>query len=223
MPRMFCFVALGELQKERPAYRPDATGGKTADGSGAVKSWWGEVIRRTALGAGADARRLDEGLDVAVDELLHVFSSKEGYKFVDGALQTLSTLHDLGVKTGLVSNCDSGILRALEDLGATSFLEPTVISEFEGFGKPDERMWQVACQWAGLPLEQAVHVGDEFDADVLGASRAGVRPIWFRPTGETDRHVNDADRVAPEGVEVVENLIDVVEVVKRWNSDGNHA
>lgn len=58
--------------------------------------------------------------------------------------------------------------------------------------------------------------------DVLGATRAGVRAIWFRPPGMTDRHVSDADQVPPEGVQVVENLIDVVDIIKRWNSDTNH-
>jgi len=41
------YKALGQVQIERPAYA-----------SGAPE-WWGEVIRRTALGAGADPTRKD--------------------------------------------------------------------------------------------------------------------------------------------------------------------
>ena len=37
-----CSKALKELQTEKPAYHSGAD------------DWWGEVIRRTALGAGAD-------------------------------------------------------------------------------------------------------------------------------------------------------------------------
>jgi hypothetical protein len=52
---------------------------------------------------------------------------------------------------------------------------------------------------------------------VLGASRAGLRPIWFCPPGQ-DTHVEpDTERVVPENVVVVEKLVDIVELVKRWN------
>ncbi|KDN49664.1 hypothetical protein RSAG8_01729, partial [Rhizoctonia solani AG-8 WAC10335] len=217
----------------------------------AVRSWWKEVIRRTALGAGADPQSMrlklannrlsgaimetDRHLDDAVTELLHIFSSKEGYKLIDGALQTVSTLKtDLGVQTGLVSNCDTRIrkpdlartcyaysssrkVHALDDLEITSHLSPTVISELEGFEKPDARMWQVACQRSWTELGEAVHVGDDFDADVLGAMRAGVKAIWYRPPGQDNNIVGDAEKVAPEGVVVVEKLMDVVDIVRRWN------
>ncbi|KAG9087277.1 hypothetical protein FS749_003033 [Ceratobasidium sp. UAMH 11750] len=76
--------ALRELQAERPAYR--AAVGKTGDAE--TKSWWGEVVRRTAVGAGADDTQITDRLDEAVTDLLHIFSSKEGYMLVDGASET---------------------------------------------------------------------------------------------------------------------------------------
>ena len=39
---VFCYVALKELQTDKPAYQSGAD------------AWWSEVIRRTAIGAGAD-------------------------------------------------------------------------------------------------------------------------------------------------------------------------
>ena len=52
--------------------------------------------------------------------------------------------------------------------------------------------------------------------DVMGAKRAGLRPIWFRPPGET--HVEgDETRDVPEGVPVAKSLLDVVEFVRKWN------
>ncbi|CAE6465487.1 unnamed protein product [Rhizoctonia solani] len=92
-----------------------------------------------------------------------------------------------------------------------------VVSELEGFEKPDARMWQVACQRSGTELAEAVHLGDDFDADVLGATRAGVKAIWYRPPGQDNNIKGDAEKVVPEGVAVVENLVDVVDIVRRWN------
>ncbi|KAL5631237.1 hypothetical protein ACGC1H_006924 [Rhizoctonia solani] len=210
-------TALREVQQERPAY---AYGNGKTDGveNDAVRSWWKEVIRRTALGAGADPQKTDAHLDDAVAELLHIFSSKKGYKLTEGTLQTVSTLQsELGVQTGLVSNCDARILHALEDLEITSHLDPMVISELEKFEKPDAHMWQVACQRSGTELGEAVHVGDDFDADVLGATRAGVRAIWYRPPGQDNNIEGNEENIVPEGVVVVEKLVDIVDIVRRWN------
>ena len=43
-------TALKQLQAEKPAYRDGA------------EAWWGEVIRRTALGAGADTKGAQDSL-----------------------------------------------------------------------------------------------------------------------------------------------------------------
>ncbi|KAJ1304811.1 hypothetical protein OPQ81_005946 [Rhizoctonia solani] len=217
--------ALREVQQERPAY----ANGKTEPVEGdAVRSWWKEVVRKTALGAGADPQKMslkstsdvtetDKHLDDAVTELLHIFSSKEGYKLSEGVLQTISSLKtELDIRSGLVSNCDTRILHALEDLEIATYLNPMVISELEKFEKPDPRMWQVACQRSGLDVGEAVHVGDDFDADVVGAMQAGVKAIWYRPPGQ-DNDKDDMERVVPKDVMVVERLVDVVDIVRRWN------
>ncbi|GAB1524709.1 hypothetical protein RhiTH_007863 [Rhizoctonia solani] len=212
---MCAWTALRQVQRERPAYGDGKTGPVESD---PVRSWWREVISRTALGAGADPQRTEDHLDEAVTELLHIFSSKEGYKLSDGALQTIKTLNnELGIRTGLVSNCDSRIVDALRDLKVANHLDPMVFSEFEKCEKPDVRMWQVACQRAGMEVKEAVHVGDEFDADIVGATRAGVRAIWYRPSGQ-DTHVEeDATIIVPEGVIVAKKLTDVVDIVRGWN------
>ncbi|QRV94240.1 haloacid dehalogenase [Ceratobasidium sp. AG-Ba] len=213
--------ALRELQTERPAYRSAGKMGKGEDAGEdgeQVRNWWGEVVRRTAVGAGADNNQMNERLDDAVTDLLHIFSSKEGYKLVDGAFQTLSALNgELGVKTGLVSNADLRILKALDDLGATSLFDPTIISEREGIEKPDRRMWEIACRRAGVEPGEAAHVGDEYDADVVGALNAGLKSIWYRPVGEPLHRDEDAGKQVPRGAELAEHMLDVVEIVKRWN------
>ncbi|KAG9105315.1 hypothetical protein FRC07_009395 [Ceratobasidium sp. 392] len=203
---MACSAALREVQADRPAY--GATAGKTGDaGEDEARSWWGEVIRRTAVGAGADNNQINEHLDDVVTDLLHIFSSKEGYKLADGAFQTLNELNnELGIKTGLVSNSDSRILRALDDLGALTLLDPVLVSEREGIEKPDKRIWELACQRVGVEATEAVHVGDEYNADVLGAREAGLRSIWFRPVGEELHREEDAGKDVPEGAELAEHL-----------------
>ncbi|KAG8686217.1 hypothetical protein FRC08_012680, partial [Ceratobasidium sp. 394] len=122
------------------------------------------------------------------------------------------------VRTGLVSNADLRILKALDDLGAMSFLDPAVVSEREGIEKPDRKMWELACRRAGVELGEAAHVGDEYHADVVGAREAGLRSIWFRPVGEELHREEDVGKDVPEGAVLAERLLDVVGIVKKWNN-----
>jgi FMN phosphatase YigB (HAD superfamily) len=43
----------------------------------------------------------------------------------------------------------------------------------------------------GVPLREIAHVGDAWEADVMGALGAGAKAIWYSPTDE---------RALPEGV-----------------------
>jgi len=70
-------LALKQLETERPAYEQGH------------ETWWADVIRRTAVGAGAPAGAVEPALPTLVPGLLSRFSSREGYKLYDDAIPTL--------------------------------------------------------------------------------------------------------------------------------------
>jgi len=49
--------------------------------------------------------------------------------------------------------------------------------------KPDPRIFEILLARAGLRAGEAAHVGDDAAADVEGARRAGVLPIWLDRDG----------------------------------------
>jgi putative hydrolase of the HAD superfamily len=49
--------------------------------------------------------------------------------------------------------------------------------------KPDPRLFRLALQRAGAAPEEAVHVGDLYEVDVVGARAAGIRAILLDPAG----------------------------------------
>lgn len=64
-----------------------------------------------------------------------------------------------------------------------SLLSPWVVDHFPscriGYAKPDRRAFRaVASRW-GLHIRQIVHIGDHWECDVLGATRAGARAVWI--------------------------------------------
>ncbi|WP_062464398.1 HAD family hydrolase [Demequina soli] len=66
-----------------------------------------------------------------------------------------------------------------------------------GVGKPDPRVFALACERLGIPPEQVAYVGDEFDVDPLGAVQAGLGlGVWIERPGA---HSRDADGLCGEG------------------------
>jgi len=202
-------LALRQLQAEKPSYRAGAT------------KWWGEVISRTAIGAGADAQAVEKHLGTIVPSLMKRFSSREGYCLFDDTLPTLRTLREMGVRTGLITNADVRIKDVLLDLGISEYLSPVLISETERVEKPSISIFLAACARARATPSETVHVGDDFRDDYLGADNAGLHALLLRRTGsdgEDEVKGAELDFRTIKSLNAVPDLHSVVAWVKKRNA-----
>lgn len=149
------------------------------DGSPQGRDWWRETVRETfrPYGEGNDF----EGL---FTELYDHFASGAAWRPFDDAAETIETLRGRGYRTGLLSNWDDRLPDVLADLGLVPGLDPLVISWQVGAEKPDPRIFAAALTAADVAPARAVMVGDDFEADVLGARAAGMRAVHFVPGAE---------------------------------------
>ena len=54
--------------------------------------------------------------------------------------------------------------------------------------KPDPHIFNYALAAVGASAEEVVHVGDTYEADIIGAQGVGIRPILIdRDSTQTDR------------------------------------
>jgi FMN phosphatase YigB (HAD superfamily) len=111
---------------------------------------------------------------------------------VEGTAEALQELRDAGYTLGVVSNADGRIDRFLEHAGLLPFLDFVVDSGVVGVEKPDPRIFHIACQQAGVQPAEAVHVGDFYDIDVVGARSYGVNALLLdvddlHPDADCDR------------------------------------
>lgn len=103
--------------------------------------------------------------------------------FADSAA-CLQALRAAGLRLGIVTNAEAAYQRAkLAAVGLADLVEVVVGLDTVGAGKPDPRPFLHACEALGVPPAQTVHVGDHLDWDVVGAARAGLRPVWLDRTG----------------------------------------
>jgi putative hydrolase of the HAD superfamily len=71
----------------------------------------------------------------------------------------------------------------LETIGLARYFERALAAREAGMLKPDPRIFGLLLHQAGLDTAQVVHVGDDAVADVEGARRAGVTPVWINRSG----------------------------------------
>ena len=106
-----------------------------------------------------------------------------------------------GTRVAVVSNSEGGVAELLAEVGIADAFEVIVDSSRVGVAKPDPRIFAIALELLGVPdvaRDDCVHVGDSWEADVLGAHAAGFRAI-----------------IAPELVEIVDRERDELVLLGR--------
>ena len=98
---------------------------------------------------------------------------------IPGTLEMLETLNNR-YRIGLLSNFTHppAARKIISHLGLTSFFEVVLISGDLGYRKPHPTVFQIFIQEMGVPEEKIAFVGDDPEADIIGASEAGLQPIW---------------------------------------------
>jgi putative hydrolase of the HAD superfamily len=115
------------------------------------------------------------------------------YPEVPGVLRAL---RERGARLVVVSNWDVSLHDVLECTRLRPLLDAVVTSAEFGAAKPDPAIFAHALELAGARAADAVHAGDDVEADVHGARAAGIEPVFVARDGE----------LAPEGVRRIRTL-----------------
>lgn len=104
------------------------------------------------------------------------------HALVEGAFETLQTLHQRGYKLYAASNSFGHLQRKRLTLaGVMPFFEGTYISMDIGYDKPDRRFYEFALKDAQLSADEVLMVGDSMTTDIIGAQQVGMDTCWFNP------------------------------------------
>lgn len=104
----------------------------------------------------------------------------------EGALEALMALRTAGYILGVVSNSDGRVAQLLDRAGLLPHFDFVIDSTEVGMEKPDPRIFELACERAGVAPAEAIHVGDIYEIDVEGARAAGVKAVLFERGEATD-------------------------------------
>ena len=130
-----------------------------------------ESLRRHAREAGYPESMAEEVFAV-------FYRARNEVTLYDDVLPALERLHGR-FRLFAISNGNAD----LAAIGLARFFEHAVAARDAGVLKPDPRIFALLLQRAGVAAERALHVGDDVVADVEGARRAGITPVWVNRDG----------------------------------------
>src|SRR5687767_8305080 len=125
-----------------------------------------EALREHAAEAGYAATMAEAAFEVFYAARNEV----QLYPDVLPALARLSRSHRLFALSN--GNAD------LERIGLASYFEGHVTARAVGALKPDRRVFAEVLRLCGRSSAQAVHIGDDPEADIAGAHGAGLTAVW---------------------------------------------
>ncbi len=163
---------------------------------------WGKMVATIVVRAGFPLARASALLDHAwpVHEMKNLWC-----RVPEGLGEALDAARARGVRVAIISNSEGMLDRLFADLGILGHFDLVVDSGKVGIEKPDPRIFQVALDRFGVPASRALHLGDVFATDVLGARAAGIRHALIDPYGHYEGRHLDLPRV-PGAVEVARAL-----------------
>lgn len=161
------------------------------------------------------ASRTPEELDHLSTDLSHLFRSATRkrmfiYPAVKPALDQMQKKYRLGI----VSNAQEAF--TMPELGLyelARYFETIVLSSQVGVKKPNSRIFTRALGNLNVKPSEAVMVGNDMTADMMGASKLGMRTIFT--SSKPPRLIKG---VTPDAVVPNINLFQVLELVDAWNT-----
>lgn len=122
------------------------------------------------------------------------------FELEPGVVEGLEAVRRGGYRMAIISNTTFSaevITSELEKQGIAGYFELVLTSADLGIRKPDSRIFHTAAGLLALPPEACWYVGNSEVFDVLGASEAGMQPLWY------NRYNREAH--LPPGAMVFEN------------------
>ena len=111
----------------------------------------------------------------------HAYLAPQNAKLFEDTLRVLEELKQRGYRLAVISNWDTSLQEVFSQLGILNYFEEVIESHDPSVRsiKPDVEIFEIALDRMGVCAAEAVHIGDTFDADITGASAAGIRAFFL--------------------------------------------
>lgn len=163
------FASSLEVQEDYVKYKDDRN------------AFWVNFTKRRLLALGVHVDKADE-LALKVSDHMNT-AYRPQVHIPDEVFALLKHLQEAGYILGVVSNRDVSFQEELKELKLDPYFRFAVAAGEVQSYKPDPLIFQHALGLSGTPAAETMYVGDNYYADIVGALRAGLKPVLYDPTG----------------------------------------
>ena len=125
------------------------------------------------------------------------FEFRNKVVFFEGAIDVLKALSER-YKVYALTNGNADV----KMIGIDKFLSGAVSSADVGVSKPNPKIFEATLKKAGEEASSCIHIGDDYEDDIVGASNAGIASIWLNERGQKDPSMNFATKVVTKVKEI---------------------
>jgi putative hydrolase of the HAD superfamily len=150
-----------------------------------VEAIWNSFLEQEGVKSGHERRKL-----ALILAQLYRGISRNRLQLYPGVKNVLDTLRP-AYRMALVSDAQPCYaLPEIKALGLDGYFDPAIISAHYGFRKPDERLIEQALKHMKLMPAEVICVGNDMYRDIYGASRLGIKTIFFDSNQGDKYHEN---------------------------------
>lgn len=125
-------------------------------------------------------------------------------------IETINLLKQQDYLLGMITNGRTIFqFKSIHGLGIEKYFNTIVISEAEQIRKPQPEIFQIALSKLKAIAKNSVYIGDNPQADIMGAKKAGLKAIWKRNQFWTEPTEADA---------VIGELDEILPILKQWKN-----
>lgn len=136
--------------------------------------WISAALKEVGYAVGPDDPRISSAVEAYFSAFLD---------FCHPVPETHAMLETLrsSYRLGLLSNFTHApaALKLIDHLGLGGFFEVVLISGEMGYRKPHPLVFERLIGSLGVDGGELLYIGDDLEADIGGAIRAGIQPVWF--------------------------------------------
>ncbi|MCX6012229.1 MAG: HAD family hydrolase [Chloroflexi bacterium] len=120
------------------------------------------------------------GIDIPDNLIILMFQELQKIEkkmvLFDDVIPTFQMLKKRKITLGLISNAQLDSV-PLQGLGLTYYIDILATSDTNEKGKPHPEIFLNALNLASVKPEEALHVGDQYEVDIIGAKGVGIKPL----------------------------------------------
>ena len=128
-------------------------------------------------------------------EVDQAFRQRSAFYVFPDVIPALDVMQAAGLRLGVVSNWSWAAPELLQTLELARHFEVMSISARVGYQKPSPVIFEHALDLLDVSADEALHVGDDLSADVVGARRVGIEPVLIDRRGRMEERVGEGTEI----------------------------